>query len=199
MIRLELHDSRSTRIFVWLGLLATGLVAGTAIPALGSGTFAKTGSMNVARISHTATLLANGEVLVAGGDSSGTPELYNPATGTWTLTGSMTTVRDYHQAVLLPSGEVLVAGGQNASGTLASAELYNPSTGAWTATGSMITPRYRFSLTLLPGSDVLAVQGTSAELYNPSTGTWTATGTRLAASEARTPRSYRTVKCWPST
>jgi len=62
-IRLELHNSRSTRISVLVGLLATALVAATAIPALGSGTWSTTGSMNVARISHTATLLADGEVL----------------------------------------------------------------------------------------------------------------------------------------
>jgi hypothetical protein len=164
-------------------LFIAGLVAMTAMPALASGTFQKTGNMNVARISHTATLLSNGDVLVAGGDNSSlgdgylaSAELYNPSTGSWTLTGSMSTARQRHQAVLLPSGEVLVAGGENASGTLASAELYDPSTGVWTPTGSMITARSNFSLTLLPDGEVLAVQGTSAELYNPTTGTWTATG-----------------------
>jgi hypothetical protein len=162
---------------------AMGIVASTAIAAFGSGNFQKTGSLNVARVAHTATLLSNGEVLVAGGDNSSfgggylsSAELYNPSTGSWTFTGSMTTARQSHQAVLLPNGHVLVAGGNNASGTLASAELYNPSTGAWTATGSMITARFDFSLTLLPDGEVLAVQGTSAELYNPATGTWTATG-----------------------
>jgi large repetitive protein len=162
---------------------AMGLMASTAIAAFASGNFQKTGSMNVARVGHTATLLSNGQVLVAGGDNSAlgggylsSAELYNPSTGSWTITGSMTTARQSHQAVLLSKGQVLVAGGNNASGTLASAELYNPATGTWTATGSMITARYGFSLTLLPNSEVLAVQGTSAELYNPATGTWTATG-----------------------
>ena len=175
MTRLTLHRFGATTVFVLVGWLAV-LAAGTVAPALASGSFTKTGSMNVARISHTATLLLNGEVLVAGGDNSGSAELYNPSKGSWTLTGSMTTARALHQAVLLRSGEVLVAGGQSASGTLASAELYNRSTGTWTATGSMITPRYNFSLTLLPDGEVLAVQGTQAELYNPATGTWTATG-----------------------
>jgi hypothetical protein len=133
--------------------------------------------MNVARESHTATLLANGEVLVAGGDGSlGSAELYKPATGTWTLTGSMNVPRADHQAVRLQNGQVLVAGGSNASGTLASAELYSPSTGTWTTTGSMSTARSGFILTLLSNGTVLAVQGTSAELYNPATGTWAATG-----------------------
>jgi hypothetical protein len=166
-----------------VGLLATSLITITAQPALASGTFQKTGSMNVARIGHTATLLANGEVLVAGGDNSGvgggwlaSAELHNPATGTWALTGSMNVPRGSHQAVRLQNGQVLVAGGSNASGTLASAELYNPSTGTWTTTGSMSTARFGFSLTLLPNGEVLAAQGTSAELYNPATGTWAATG-----------------------
>ena len=157
-------------------MLIAGLVAITAMPALASGTFQKTGSMNVARMDHTATLLANGEVLVAGGVISGaSAELYNPATGTWSFTGSMTTARFNHQAVLLQNGEVLVAGGGSGN-LLASAELYDPSTGVWTATGSMNTARANFSLTLLTNGQVLAVQGTSAELYNPATGTWTVTG-----------------------
>jgi len=98
MIRLTIYHFRGTTNSVLRGLFAIGLVASTAIPALGSGTFAKTGNMNVARISHTATLLLNGGVLVAGGNGS-SAELYNPATGSRTLTGSMTTARDLHQAV----------------------------------------------------------------------------------------------------
>jgi hypothetical protein len=135
--------------------------------------------MNVARESHTATLLSNGQVLVAGGTDA-SAEVYNPATGTWTLTSSMNVPRSNHQAVLLQNGQVLVAGGFN-GGPLASAELYNPSTGTWTVTGSMITARYGFSLTLLPDGEVLAAQGMSAELYNPATGTWSATGSPTSA------------------
>jgi hypothetical protein len=160
-------------------VFAIGLIASTAFPALGSGTFHTTGSMNVARESHTATLLSNGQVLVAGGTDA-SAELYHPATGNWTLTGSMNVPRSNHQAVLLQNGQVLVAGGFNA-GPVASAELYNPSTGTWAMTGSMTTARYGFSLTLLPNGEVLAVQGTSAELYNPATGTWSATGSPTSA------------------
>jgi len=173
MIRRYSHQSAKITVLVFVA----GLVVITATPALASGTFQKTGSMNVARMDHTATLLANGEVLVAGGVISGaSAELYNPSTGTWSFTGSMTTARFNHQAVLLQNGEVLVAGGGSVSNPLASAELYDPSTGVWTATGSMNTARSNFSLTLLTNGQVLAVQGTSAELYNPATGTWTVTG-----------------------
>jgi Kelch motif protein len=183
MIRINKYKFKAIGSLLFVGLSVIGLLATTATPALAAGTFQKTGSMNVARVSHTATLLANGQVLVAGGDNStlgssplASAELYNPATGKWTLTGSMTVPRESHQAVLLQNGQVLVAGGTNASGTLTSAELYNPATGTWSATGSMSTARSGFSTTVLQNGQVLAWQGTSAELYNPATGTWSATG-----------------------
>ena len=80
-----------------------------------SGTWTGTGSLNTARDEHTATLLQNGMVLVAGGfDSiivSASAELYDPASGTWTATGSLNTARSSHTATLLQNGMVLVAGG----------------------------------------------------------------------------------------
>ena len=65
---------------------------------------------------HTATLLPNGKVLVAGGCGIGShslssAELYDPATGSWSGTGSLGTARSEHTATLLPNGKVLVAGG----------------------------------------------------------------------------------------
>ena len=163
-------------------------------PALAgtSGTWANTGSMNIDRFAHTATLLQNGQVLVAGGGGSAgiqaSAELYNPATGKWTFTGSMTTARYFHTAVLLPSGEVLVPGGSNNEGLTAEAELYNPSTGQWTKTGSMETPRSQAGSTLLQDGQVLVAGGyliASAELYNPATGMWTFTGSMHYARESQ--------------
>src|SRR5215470_16957367 len=93
-----------------------------------------TGSMGTARSTHTATLLPNGKVLVAGGSNvSGylsSAELFDPGTGTWTETGSMGTERSDHTATLLPNGKVLVAGGKQLV-FLSSAELYDPGTGTW--------------------------------------------------------------------
>src|SRR4029077_520831 len=83
-----------------------------------SGTWTATESLNTGRYGHTATLLQNGFVLVAGGvDSNGgvsaSAELYDPASGTWTATGNLHTERYYHTATLLPNGLVLVVGGEN--------------------------------------------------------------------------------------
>jgi hypothetical protein len=84
--------SKSLYAFLFTGLLTVGLVASTAVSVLaGTAAFNKTGSMNTAGIGHSATRLANGQVLVAGGwngsDLSPTvlasAELYDPATGKW--------------------------------------------------------------------------------------------------------------------
>ena len=84
-----------------------------------------TGSMATARASHTATLLRNGQVLVAGGQDTDSAEQYDPATGVWTATGSMTTARQWHTATLLRNGTVLVSGGEILPGiALVSADLY---------------------------------------------------------------------------
>jgi WD40 repeat protein len=178
--------------FVSFAALAVSAGLLLAQPCAGaSGTFVNTGSLATAHDSHTATLLPNGKVLVAGGvngpgdqTASASAELYDPASGTWTATGSLVTARYVHSATLLPNGKVLVAGGFNdSSGYLASAELYDPASGTWTATGSLATARFLPAATLLPNGKVLVTGGyndsgriASAELYDPASGTWTATG-----------------------
>ena len=140
--------------------------------------------MNAQRVQPTATLLNNGEVLVAGGRTGNganpSAELYNPSTGTFSYTGSMNTGRVYHAAALLPSGEVLIVGGESAIISpvtcVSSAELYNPSTGTFTYTGSLTTAMCGPTATLLNTGKVLVADGTNAELYDPSTGAFTVTG-----------------------
>src|SRR5262245_4329508 len=163
-----------------------------------------TGSLNIARVEHTATLLANGKVLVVGGFNPGgfnrpftilnSAELYDPASGTWSATGSLNTARFGHTATLLPDGKVLVAGGVVGGGSaLNTAEMYDPATGTWNITGSLNAGRHTRTATLLPNGKVLVVVGftgsstsgfcpcidfvtNSTELYDPATGTWSVTG-----------------------
>jgi N-acetylneuraminic acid mutarotase len=162
-----------------------------------SGTFVNTGTPNDARNCHTATLLQNGEVLVAGGRNGNTAlstaELYDPATGIFTATDSLATARCGHTATLLQNGTVLIAGGYNFGSTgglptTATAELYDPGTGTFSATGSLGTGRAGHSATLLVSGKVLVAGGAnsndgftvtdlaSAELYDPVAGTFSATG-----------------------
>jgi WD40 repeat protein len=181
--------SQPCGFLIWLTLLVgTGLAL--AQPCAGAPfQFQTTGSLITARDFHTATLLPNGHVLLAGG--VGTPfaylasaELYDPATGILTTTGSLAVGRLGHTATLLRNGKVLVVGGDGSSGVLASAELYDPTTGTWTTTGSLTTARFVSTSTLLTNGKVLVVGGednsnnilASAELYDPVSGTWTPTG-----------------------
>jgi hypothetical protein len=165
-----------------------------------------TGSMVFRHAFHTATLLENGNVLVAGGDYKGhygiaNSELYNPSTGTFSTTGSLNTGRQSHTATLLNNGQVLIAGGEanvySPTGShivcLTTAELYNPSTGTFTYTGSMTTARCaNFTATRMNNGTVLFTGGynngviASAEVYEPSTGTFSATGNLQVGRTAQT-------------
>jgi hypothetical protein len=155
------------------------------------GTFSVTGTMADPRFFHTATLLLDGTVLVAGGrwNSAGsalldTAEVYDPATGLFATAGSLNDARYWHTATLLADGTVLVAGGYGlGGGPLDTAELYDPATGHFTTTGSMTSPRYGQTATLLAADgQVLIVGGygagllDTAELYDPVGGTFAATG-----------------------
>jgi Kelch motif/Galactose oxidase, central domain len=149
------------------------------------GNFTATGSMTTPRANHTATLLLNGKVLIAGGfgvTAFNAPvvsaEIYDPTTGTFTSTGNMTTVRTQHNATLLADGRVLITGGRSvANGAiLTSAELYDPSTGTFTAIGERTSMSVsRGTATLLGNGKVLITGGPTATLYDPATGTFTAT------------------------
>jgi hypothetical protein len=150
--------------------------------------FMPTGSMTVARDGHTATLLLDGHVLIAGGGSA-SAELYDPMSQTFTVTGSMTLAQDARSATLLANsklpnyGKVLMAGG----GDLI-AELYDPTADKFTATGSMLAPHLGQTATLLQNGQVLIAGGETAkaELFNPSTGAFTATGSMTVSRTGHT-------------
>ena len=165
-----------------------------------------TGPMNDYRWSHTATLLPDGRVLVAGGFGGSanslttnaqpvlnSAEIYDPATGQWTRTGSMNVRRALHVAELLPDGRVLVAGGRTCNQAppatcdftfrTNTAEIYNPATGRWTQVANMNVARHTTgSVVLLDGRVAVPAgftpdgNGINGDIYDPATGAWTLTG-----------------------
>jgi hypothetical protein len=160
-----------------------------------TGTFSATGSLKNARSLHTATLLKDGRVLIAGGHNDTTApapaELYDPKTGTFTTTGSLANTRWGHTATLLSDGRVLIAGGNIRVGTssftaTASAEIYDPATAKFTAAADMKNALAWHSATLLSNGRVLLAGGQfgstdatyapAAQVFDPTTGKFTATG-----------------------
>ncbi|XXT19866.1 kelch repeat-containing protein [Sorangium sp. So ce429] len=150
-----------------------------------------TGLMAEMRRDHTATLLPNGLVLLAGGwngrDILDTAELYDPTTGEWLPAQPMTLARRDHTATLLRNGLVLVVGGSFGGFDTATAELYDPEADTWTDTGVMAFRRREHTATLLPSGLVLVAGGANAaafhdsvELYDPALGTWSLTTSMLA-------------------
>jgi len=114
-----------------------------------TGIFTLIGSLNITRQFHTATLLNNGQVLLAGGMTTGqaatmSAVLYVPTPGAFSFTGAMSTARLYQTATLLGNGVVLVAGGTTRlnTGVVNTADLYDSSTGGFGQTGNMATGRY---------------------------------------------------------
>jgi hypothetical protein len=167
---------------------------GSATPATGldvyepvSSTVVLHAAMKVGRLEHTATLLGDGSVLLAGGTDDGTvldsAEIF--AGGSTKLTPKMVRPRTRHAALRLTSGKVLLLGGDGAQ----QAELYDPVAGTFRATGTMTVPRIQPLATLLPSGQVLVTGGedasgaslASAERYDPETETFAATGSMRAA------------------
>ncbi len=160
----------------------------------GTGKFGPTGSMSAGRTGATASLLADGRVLIAGGDGSmvgyayqalKSAELYDPSVAQFSPTGSLTVARSGSTATLLPDGRVLVAGGVGSQGALSSAELYDPNSGIFRPTGSMAIPRQNPTAVRLNNGRVLILGGgeltATAELYDPATGAFASTGSMTTA------------------
>ena len=150
--------------------------------------------MNESRAYHTATLLEDGRVLIAGGyPGAGQPlasaEIFDPGTGLFSPTGSMAVGRGNPVAALLPDGRVLVAGGAGPPNE-GSAEVFDPKSGSFSSTGSMVGGAtgpvsatslqdgrvflIAYCLDGLPGSQDYSSEHVRlcVQIYNPATGTF---------------------------
>ncbi len=167
-----------------------------------TGLFSHTGSLVTGRELHSATLLRDGKVLIAGGeDARGyaitRAELYDPGLGSFIPTASLSVGRYGHTATALADGEVLIAGGERIDEdgfdiALSSAEIYNPATGRFHPTGSMRVARKHHTATLLRDGRVLIAGGEdnnghaldSAEIYNPGSGAFRSVGRMYSAHDS---------------
>jgi hypothetical protein len=154
--------------------------------------------MTAKRSVHTATLLRDGKVLVAGGYIGGdgnisSAELFDPATKSFAAAGSMAIARSSHTATLLPNGKVLIAGGFNGD-YLDTTEIYDPATKRFSPGGRLTTPRSGHVATVLNDGRILIAGGVgtgwtflkSAEIYDPVANRFTAVGDMSLPRESHT-------------
>ncbi len=166
----------------------------------GDNTWQPGASLDAPRYGHTATLLADGRVLVVGGRGYATgagtaASVYDPVIDRWQQTAAMEHDRTDHTATLLADGRVLVIGGRTDENyTDKTAEIYDPASNTWGVASALSTGRRNHTATLRSDGRVLVAGGTgatgtlvSSEWYDPARNSWT------AGSSLNTPRTDHTA------
>jgi len=158
-------------------------------PVLVDPAWTMAGNLALARTNHGAARMADGRVLVAGGEPGGTAsltaEIFDPVTKTWAMTGNLIVSRGSgsdQSLVLLNNGKVLLPNGFNQTNH----EVYDPAAGTWAATGPVWAPRGAGKGVLLNDGKVLVAGGfypentRQSELYDPALNTYAKTAGMLA-------------------
>src|SRR5713226_4846904 len=155
-------------VFVFVGLIGVASTSWAQIVG--------TASLNIERRGHTATLLQNGKILVAGGENQNgilsQAEILDPASLTSTPVPAAASPRTDHTATLLPDGRVLISGGRDQVSALDSTEVYDPGLSSFSSGPSLKRARSGHSATALADGKILIVGGDatgSAEVYDPAT------------------------------
>lgn len=150
-----------------------------------TGSFSPIGNMLTPRHSHTATLLPNSKVLLAGGHGPNNTalaasELYDPQSQTFSQASDMLTARENQRAVILPEGRVFMSGGKNlSSAALSNAEIFDYAFSHFEPGPNSLLSSYKRSAILLPSGKVLLAGGYATfqyptpiaitEIYDPLT------------------------------
>ena len=148
-------------------------------------------TMSVERRGHTATRLADGRVLIAGGaDTMATlnhAEIFDPAAGTFSTTGNLNSGRADHSATLLADGRVLIVGGRNEAGLLITTDIFDPATGVFTAGPELRVARASHSATLFADGRVFIAGGDgdgTAEIYDSTANSFSDAGGSLGTARS---------------
>jgi large repetitive protein len=151
-----------------------------------------TPDMAMARDAACSVLLADGRVMVAGGNSSSgvvsTVDLFGSG-GSFTAGPAMLQPRANAACSLLKDGTVLVTGGTDGKVALSSAEIFSPTQGTWTSVGSMTQPRFGHTSTLTPWGAVLIIGGQSEGKVTDSVEAYLTDGSFRAIGNLSSPRT----------
>ncbi len=164
------------------------------------GVMAQLAPLRTARARHTATLLADGSVVVAGGiDEGGKPinsvEIWDSQKQSWRDGPPLTTARNKHSATLLRDGRLMIAGGRGANGeALSSVEIWDPVTATWSPGRPLLYPLLAHSAALLADGDVLITGGYTIKntpvarvmLFQKSSGQWLPAGSAAPEQLSKT-------------
>src|SRR6266404_121211 len=149
-------------------------------------------SLSVARKGHTATLLTDGRVLIAGGENATglviQAAIFDPSAGTFSVTGNLNNSRADHSATRLADGRVLIAGGRSDLGALNTTEIFDPTSGTFTGGPNLNDARSGQSATVLGDGRIVLAGGDasgSVEIYDPQANAFTSLSANMSAPRAQ--------------